>query len=84
MTKKKADWCSYVPDRWKDYDMSGCCMLHDGDYGTLKDRFEADLSFFRCLQRTAPGWIAMLYYVGVRLLGWGPWLKCWIISKVRG
>ena len=39
------DWCSVVPDRWKSYDMSGCCMLHDFDYEDQVGKVKADMAF---------------------------------------
>ena len=36
--------CTGVPDRLLDYDMSGCCQMHDTDYAEqIKARAEADL-----------------------------------------
>lgn len=67
----KDDHCTAVPDRWKSYDMSGCCLIHDEDYAAgTKTRLEADIDFYWCLRRVAPHWIAVAYYVGVRAFGW--------------
>jgi hypothetical protein len=38
--------CTGVPDKFLDYDMSGCCEMHDIDYvEQKKSRKEADDDF---------------------------------------
>lgn len=38
--------CTGVPDRFLDYDMTGCCEMHDIDYEERKkSRAEADADF---------------------------------------
>lgn len=75
----RKDYCTVVPDRWKDYDMSGCCKLHDEAYEEGTNRAKADKDFFMCLRATCNPWIAWTYYIGVRVFGWIPW----IIHMVR-
>lgn len=43
----KNDYCTLVPDKWRGYDLSGCCAAHDIDYEEqTKTREEADYDFF--------------------------------------
>jgi hypothetical protein len=66
--------CTGVPDRLLDYDMSGCCEMHDVDYvEQRKSRLEADTDFFWCVSRVAPEALAHIGFIGVRALGWVPW-----------
>lgn len=40
------DACTLAPDKIKDYDLYGCCYLHDIDYiEKKKSRAEADRDF---------------------------------------
>lgn len=40
------DYCTLAPDKFKTYDMTGCCLLHDIDYEEqTKTRKQADLDF---------------------------------------
>ena len=39
------DYCTVVPDRYKDYDMSGCCAMHDDDYDGQVGKLKADKAF---------------------------------------
>ena len=70
------DHCTAVPDKLSSYDMAGCCYIHDIDYNEqVKTRYQADIDFYHCLRRVAPWWIAVVYFVGVRIFGVMAWRK---------
>lgn len=39
------DYCTAVPDKFKDYDMAGCCAIHDDDYANQIGKWKADVAF---------------------------------------
>lgn len=41
------DHCTVVPDQYKDYDMAGCCMMHDEDYDWQVGKWKADVAFLK-------------------------------------
>lgn len=70
-SKHKNNYCSGIFDRIGDYDLSGCCKVHDEDYDDPNvTRLEADLWFRSCLEKTSNKLIAYIYFIGVRTFGW--------------
>jgi hypothetical protein len=72
LTPFQSDGCTMSPDlNFKD-----CCIEHDRAYhagGTRLERAEADRIFARCIvARGHSVFLALLYWMGVRLFG-GPW-----------
>lgn len=65
--------CTWSPDLVA----GSCCYLHDLAYGRggdAGDRVAADAQLFACLvTEGVPEPLAMLYYAGVRSLGWARW-----------
>jgi len=71
------DFCSFWPDRWRTYDYSSCCEIHDADYADPKvGRLEADNRLFKCVNKNANIFMATTMWIGVRLCGW--MFKTWV------
>jgi hypothetical protein len=66
----ESDGCTCVPD----LNLSDCCRQHDYDYYSEKhcyrNRKEADKRMYRCVKSKGRPFIAILYYLGLRLFGW--------------
>ena len=74
MYKKKKDYCTLFFEKIGDYDISGCCKMHDEDYeNQLKPRKEADKDLRLCVNRVSHSKVGNVMLVGVRLAGWIFW-----------
>jgi len=62
------DNCTKFPEgNW-----TKCCLQHDEDYetgGTEKDRKKADKKLKNCVTKKGHMFIALIMYIGVRILG---------------
>lgn len=71
----QCDGCSASPDFW----WGICCRYHDWWYSPWSmcdNRLEADREFARRLHlSTRAFWLALLYYLGVRIGGWRAWKR---------
>ena len=61
------DNCTFSPDgNWTD-----CCARHDRRYENKRlTRYQADKLLYRCIKRKKNKYIASVYFIGVRLVGW--------------
>lgn len=70
--KFKSNGCNCVPD----LNLEKCCRVHDFRYWSHPHRLsyferkEADQEFRDCIKEKGHPYIAVLYYLGVRLFGW--------------
>ena len=80
--KEKIDFCSGVPDFSS---IVSCCEEHDKNYVTI-GKFRADWQFFTCMTSKAKDYdkvykrafiriVASVYYIGVSIFGWLPYLR---------
>ena len=68
---KKKDYCTFVFDKIGNYDLSGCCAVHDEDYDNPDvSRKDADVWMKQCIEKQSTPTIAKIYYAGVRAFGW--------------
>ena len=73
VTKAK-DYCTLFFDKIKDYDISGCCLIHDEDYEDVDvTRKESDDHLRQCVNNTTGTKLGTLMFLGVRLFGWIFW-----------
>ncbi len=65
------DYCTLWFDRLGDYDISGCCLIHDEEYEDPHiPREEADENLRKCVNQVTKSNIGNIMYVGVRAFGW--------------
>lgn len=68
--KKIRDYCTAVPDGHGAKHWGKACKIHDHAYYLIKEtRKQADLEFYHNMTLYSWGWVAKLYYWGVRLFG---------------
>ena len=78
---KKIDFCSGVPE----LNIAHCCKDHDNSYVTT-GKFKADWLFFKCMNKKASTYgkihkrvlthaVAGIYFVGVSIFGWLPYIR---------
>jgi len=63
------DECTGVPE----FGFAACCGQHDIAYGvggTWQDRLQADRALRNCIWNSGEPFLALIYYLGVRLFGW--------------
>ncbi len=73
---KKPDYCTLFFDKIKDYDISGCCRMHDEEYEDPNvDRKKADNDLKECVNKVTNSNIGDAMFIGVRVFGWIFWYK---------
>ena len=74
MIVKTKDYCTLFFDKIKDYDISGCCMIHDDDYMNADvSRKDADEHLKICVNNTTGTRLGDIMFLGVRIFGWIFW-----------
>lgn len=78
MTGKNSDGCSFVSDH--DSEVHSCCDQHDRLYtAQVLSRWTIDNILRQCIAESGHPTRAWIYWIGVRLGGWVPWI--WIKIK---
>jgi len=73
-TNKKKDYCTLFFEKLNDYDISGCCKIHDDDYEKQSiSRKEADRDLRLCVNTVSKSTVGNIMYLGVRIAGWIFW-----------
>ena len=68
--------CTCALDNIFNYDLSVCCFFHDRNYKNQNvSRYKADKLFYNCLKNISSKYIAIPYFLAVRIFGWIWWLK---------
>lgn len=39
--------CTFWPDKWGSYDLSGCCLLHDEDFAAKAGFWRSNLRLYQ-------------------------------------
>lgn len=79
--------CSGVPE----FNMHDCCNTHDIEYRT-KNKFTADWNLLACgwrransyekmYKRTSTRFLSFVFYIGVTLFGWRPYIRARYFKK---
>lgn len=68
------DYCTLFFDKIGDYDISGCCIMHDEEYEDFDiPREVADENLRLCVNQTTKSKIGNIMFLGVRVFGWFFW-----------
>ena len=74
MDNKKKDYCTLFFDKINDYDIGGCCLIHDEEYNDKYiSRKQSDTNLRDCVNRSSNSKIGNLMFLGVRTFGWFFW-----------
>jgi hypothetical protein len=83
--KKKKDYCTLFFDKIRDYDLSGCCLIHDEGYEDQNiSRKENDYNLKICVNNVTHSKLGNLMYLGVRTFGWIFWFWYkWVVKNKK-
>lgn len=74
LLKNPKDYCTLFFDKINDYDISGCCLIHDQEYRDPNvSRYKSDRNLRLCVNNVSHSRIGDFMYLGVRIFGWIFW-----------